>query len=243
MLKNCLRAVYHAIGPSSMRRYYRNYGLAQEAKNFRREIAAIENVDNLLARVIGTGQFQSNQKTMEIAGLLHLLGSMRPQRLCEIGAYHGGTLALFAHVAAPSAKLLSIDVHYPWHLRRAYSNLAGPRQHIKAIRGDSHSPRTQSKVAAWLDGAMLDFLFIDGDHSLEGVTLDYEMYGKFVRPGGIIAFHDIVPDYHARFGITTRADVGQVPAFWNTLRREYPQAIELVEDPAQDGYGIGVLRR
>ena len=190
-----------------------------------------------------SGKLQSNQKAAEIGGLLKLLSEMQPQRLCEIGAYNGGTLALFARIAAPSARLLSLDLHYPWQLRCAYANLARAHQRITCIRGDSHSPETQHKVAAWLDGEMLDFLFIDGDHSLRGVTLDYEMYGPFVRPGGIIAFHDIVPDFHTRFGIKTRFDVGQVPAFWSGLRRDNPQAMEFIEDPGQDGYGIGVLRK
>jgi predicted O-methyltransferase YrrM len=243
MLKNHLRAICHAIMPSSPREYYRHYQFVREARRFRREIEAIENIDNLLERVVGMGRLQSNQKAVEIGGLLQLLSAMHPQRLCEIGAYHGGTLALFARIAAPSAELMSVDVRYPWHLRRAYANLAGPHQHIKCLRGDSHSPETQCKIATWLGGKMLDFLFIDGDHSREGVALDYEMYGQFVRPGGIIAFHDIVPDYRTRFGVKTSHDVGQVPAFWSALRREHPQAIELVEDPAQDGYGIGVLRR
>jgi len=38
-----------------------------------------------------------------------------------------------------------------------------------------------------------DFLFIDGDHTYEGVEGDFEMYSPLVRRGGIIAFHDIVP--------------------------------------------------
>ena len=38
---------------------------------------------------------------------------------------------------------------------------------------------------------LVDFLFIDGDHSLEGVKLDDEQYGQLVRSGGIIAFHDV----------------------------------------------------
>ena len=35
---------------------------------------------------------------------------------------------------------------------------------------------------------MLDLLFIDGDHSYEGVRQDYKMYSKLVRDGGLIAF-------------------------------------------------------
>lgn len=36
----------------------------------------------------------------------------------------------------------------------------------------------------------IDFLFIDGDHSIEGCVRDYKLYSKKVKKGGYIAFHD-----------------------------------------------------
>jgi len=36
----------------------------------------------------------------------------------------------------------------------------------------------------------VDVLFIDGDHSYEGVASDWDMYHHLAKPGGIIAFHD-----------------------------------------------------
>ena len=36
----------------------------------------------------------------------------------------------------------------------------------------------------------LDLLFIDGDHSYEGVKADWEAYKHFLKPGSIIVFHD-----------------------------------------------------
>ena len=33
----------------------------------------------------------------------------------------------------------------------------------------------------------IDFLFLDGDHSYEGVRRDFENYAPLVRPGGIVA--------------------------------------------------------
>ncbi len=35
---------------------------------------------------------------------------------------------------------------------------------------------------------------IDGDHSYEGVKTDFSLYAPLVRPGGLIAFHDILPN-------------------------------------------------
>ena len=36
----------------------------------------------------------------------------------------------------------------------------------------------------------LDFLFIDGDHSVEGCTRDYKLFEPKLKKGGYIAFHD-----------------------------------------------------
>ena len=57
---------------------------------------------------------------------------------------------------------------------------------------NSHLPSTLEEVKEILGDRKIDFLFIDGDHSLEGVTKDWEMYKDLVRPGGIVAFHDVL---------------------------------------------------
>lgn len=59
--------------------------------------------------------------------------------------------------------------------------------------GSSHSP--QVLRAVWnLAEEGVDMLFIDGDHSFEGVLEDWLLYAPLVRPGGIVAFHDAVAD-------------------------------------------------
>lgn len=45
------------------------------------------------------------------------------------------------------------------------------------------------------DFSKIDFLFIDGDHSIEGCKKDFEMYASKIVKGGYIAFHDY---YHDR---------------------------------------------
>ncbi len=36
----------------------------------------------------------------------------------------------------------------------------------------------------------IDFLFIDGDHSYEGVKKDWELYSSLLKSGSLVAFHD-----------------------------------------------------
>ncbi len=41
----------------------------------------------------------------------------------------------------------------------------------------------------------IDVLFIDGDHSYEGVKLDFELYSKLLSPKGVILIHDTDQSY------------------------------------------------
>jgi len=88
------------------------------------------------------------------------------------------------------------------------------------------------RVKAALGGQELDYLFLDGDHSYAGVRCDFELYGRMVRKGGIIVFHDIVEG--------TPEMEGGVPRFWREIKSQYRHT-EIVKDPQQAGWGIGVL--
>jgi len=79
----------------------------------------------------------------------------------------------------------------------------------------------------------LDFLFIDGDHSYEGVKKDFEMYSPLVKKEGIIAFHDIAPN-----GISELT--GGVPRFWKEIEKKNCHQ-EIINNQNQEGFGIGVL--
>ena len=100
------------------------------------------------------------------------------------------------------------------------------------VLGDSHAAQVVDTVRGLLQGRQVDFLFIDGDHSYEGVKADWDLYRKLVAPDGLVAFHDIVPGPEER--------VGGVPRFWKELRQQFPHR-ELVESWHQGGYGIGVV--
>jgi hypothetical protein len=111
---------------------------------------------------------------------------------------------------------------------------------IQLIDGDSHTISVQNAMERAVGGQGIDVLFIDGDHTYEGVRSDYLNYRDLVSDGGIVAFHDIVEDYRTRFGRTTTSSTGDVPVFWRRLK-PHARIVEFVADPQQDGYGIGVL--
>ncbi|MBM2802220.1 MAG: hypothetical protein HW419_113 [Deltaproteobacteria bacterium] len=48
--------------------------------------------------------------------------------------------------------------------------------------------RSERAVEGW--HKPIGFLWIDGDHRYEGVSMDFHCWAPHVVPGGIIAFHD-----------------------------------------------------
>ncbi|GAA3315432.1 hypothetical protein GCM10020219_031920 [Nonomuraea dietziae] len=94
---------------------------------------------------------------------------------------------------------------------------AGLEDEVVAIVGRSE------QVARLWNTAARCMLFIDGGHSEEPVTRDYEGWAPHVAPGGALVFHDIYPD---------PADGGQAPY------RVYLRALE--SGGLQGGLGDGL---
>ncbi len=191
--------------------------------------------------------FKPFQIKEEIQCLLDFLKDLRLQLryILEIGTARGGTLLIWTRVAQEDAVIISVDLPggafgggYPFLKGLVYKCFKRGNQRIVLIRGDSHSEETLNRVRKVLKGAKLDLLFIDGDHSYEGVKKDFEMYAPLVRKGGVIVFHDIVPGPSHL--------VGGVPRFWNELKHKLIRSgtalfKEFVRDWSQKGYGLGVV--
>ncbi len=186
------------------------------------------------------------QLVSEISRMLTTLKTAPPRTVLEIGTASGGSLFLVARTATPDALMVSVDLpvdsggYAEWRTP-LYASFASPGQTIYLVRGDSHTEETKECVLEALRGRPLDFLFIDGDHSYAGVATDFRLYSPLVREGGLIALHDIVTDYAARFGRPTGNCTGEVPRFWKEVCARN-STTEIIEDPEQDGYGLGLVR-
>lgn len=182
--------------------------------------------------------FAPNQIPSEICGLLALVAERRPRRVLEIGTAHGGTLYLLSKVVDPNALMVTID-NCPVYRAELLRSFARGGRSIELVVGDSTLPATLERIRGFFpDG--VDLLFLDGDHSSEGISRDFDLYSPLVRPGGMIVFHDIVEDNRTRYGVDTGGWTGGVPRFWAKIKQRHPHR-EFVRDWAQDGLGIGVL--
>jgi len=123
---------------------------------------------------------------------------------------------------------------YHWWKIPIFRSFALPNQELHLIRGDSHKQLSLRLVQEKIGSSQLDFLFIDGDHTYDGVKRDFEMYSPLVRKDGIIAFHDIVP--HAE-----DKNCG-VDRFWNEIKSLYEHT-EIVDSWQQKWAGIGIIHQ
>jgi predicted O-methyltransferase YrrM len=167
----------------------------------------------------------------ELLGLGELAVQYQPRTVCEIGTYNGGT-SLFLCGLSSVERFVGMDTR-PLN-RRELAVLAPRRVHLTVLKGSSRDLKGQLENT--LEGRPIDLLFIDGDHSYEGARADLLEYRELVRPGGLIAFHDIVPDNGQGTG-----DSGGVPILWREIQGHVAHRWEFVRDWSQDGMGIGVI--
>lgn len=181
------------------------------------------------------------QRTWELASLIALVRRRRPRVVLEIGTHTGGSMLCWTRAAAGEAHLVSIDMPTPaegigasGETDRRLRSAARPAQTLTLIRGDSHAPATRDAVVAALAGAQVDFLWIDGDHSDAGARADYADYAPLVRPGGLIAFHDILEN--------PAIPGNQCHHLWRELRERH-RVMEFIDQrfPGGVGAGIGVI--
>jgi predicted O-methyltransferase YrrM len=175
--------------------------------------------------------FDICQERKEISMFLSIAEKEKPRVVLEIGAGEGGTLFLLTRIATSKAILVSLDLpSYPKWRDTLFKLFPMKDQTLQLVRGNSHNIDTFNGVRQSLGENRVDLLFIDGDHGYDGVKMDFELYSQLVREGGLVGFHDIVPDY-------LNLDY-EVPKFWNEIKNGY-EHVEIIENKKK--YGIGIL--
>jgi predicted O-methyltransferase YrrM len=120
----------------------------------------------------------------------------------EIGVYEGASAAALARAMRPGQELHLIDPfgEAPDALPAGWAATERATRRVVARAARSSGPRITWHVALsqevgrrWTVPA--DLVFVDGDHSKEGVRADWEAWSPHVRPGGHLVFHD------ARLGV------------------------------------------
>lgn len=168
--------------------------------------------------------------------------------IVEIGTKFGGTFYLWNKLAdlvgvrPGMIKCISIDMNDGgqhggiseeemdkrdlWFLERF------PNCHF--IRGNSHDESVKVQLKELLGDDKIDFLFIDGDHTYEGVKQDFEEYAQFCTEGSICSLHDINDTEHHR---NRNVHVGR---FWSEIKDSY-KTVEFNENQYWAGIGLLII--
>ncbi len=196
----------------------------------------------------------------EIKSLANLIKEDEPQTVLEIGTASGGTLYIWSRYLDSVSRLVSLDLPggrfgggYNKKKIGLFREFA-PEKEMHFVRDNSHEQSTFDAVSDIIDE--VDFLFIDGDHTYDGVKQDFEMYSELVSQGGTVCLHDIVEHPDDKETVRQRRSVEgiedrhlvwgeshpdcNVDQFWSELKRDY-DTTEIISHPDQTWGGIGVV--
>jgi len=166
------------------------------------------------------------------------------KRYLEIGVLHGGTMALVLSSSLPTEGV-GIDIftyygnkkdpntHPPTNVSfdNAVKNVMrceGVGSFCSLLEGNSHNKDT----VRWVREVCEDFqlVFIDGDHTEEGVVADWDNYSPMVSPGGVVVFDNYGDPAHWK-GVKKSVDkidftgwsvIGQI-GFMFLVQRKYDE--------------------
>lgn len=135
--------------------------------------------------------------------LLAIALHFKPKLIFEIGTYYGVTSNFFLSLL-PDCKVVSIayinseskdpgnDYNNSELIREQIGTKISDknRKRFTQLYGDSHLIDSKSLIQKH---GYFDLVFIDGDHSAEGVSLDTELAKKIITKSGVICWHDANP--------------------------------------------------
>ena len=165
--------------------------------------------------------------------LLHgLVRSQKPKVCVEIGSAHGYSACLISIALEQnmSGHLWAVDPHFQnhWSDNHAEDTYGAMTRHLRAMgqagKRVTIIRQTTEKAVDQLPPS-IDFAFIDGDHSYDGVKLDWDAIRPRLAAFGIVIFHDTLWDRHRNdpyYRKWRRADMG-VPRLLEEIRLQgYP---------------------
>jgi predicted O-methyltransferase YrrM len=133
---------------------------------------------------------RASQSKQELAELLDLLverfpETQGPKVILEVGVHLGYSLQVWQE-AFNHDLLIGID-RDTTQVNREDAGLASS---VVLLQADSTSSETLRLVEQTLVDNLVDFLFVDGNHTYAAAKKDFDLYSPLVNPGGVVVFHD-----------------------------------------------------
>lgn len=188
---------------------------------------------------------EASQNEYELRSFIALLNRYGVRSYLEIGSREGDTFVEVMQSLPPKSKGVAVDLPgglWGKHTTRAKLETAvrflrSQNYNASFVFGDSQTDATAKLV---IGRGPYDAVLIDGDHTLVGVSKDFDLYGSLAP---IVAFHDIVG--HGQME-KVHGNLVEVPILWDSFKRnekitERYNLHEFIDDGSK--MGIGVLVR
>lgn len=177
-----------------------------------------------------------SQNEFELRSFIALLRDRGVTRYLEIGARHGDTFHEVMTSLPAGSTGVAVDLPGGlWGnkdsrqaLQKAVADLNRRGYKCSCLFGDSQTSATKRLIVG---RGPYDAVLIDGDHTLAGVTRDWNLYHD-IAP--LIAFHDIVGTGQQE---KVKGNEVQVPILWAEIRDRY-ETVEFVDHGSKMGIGV-----
>ena len=154
----------------------------------------------------------------------------RPRRILEIGTWngeHGAQMIRIAQRFNPAIEYWGFDLfaHCPEYelpkqpppMSAALATLQATGATVHLVEGNTR----ETLAVQWRSLPPMDFIFIDGGHSLETITSDWKYCSKLLHAKTVVMFDDYYPD---------RTDAGAKPLI-DRLVPDSRYAVKIIQPP------------
>ena len=147
----------------------------------------------LLVMGISTWNIPTYTTGNELLRLYSLARSLKSNSVAlEIGSYIGASSLMIGKGLKGGSRLICVDTWQNDAMTEGnWDSYKVFQRNTLSVKDKVESMRMTSAEAGKIYNGELDFLFIDGDHSYNGVKLDVDIWFPKLKSGGVIVMHDI----------------------------------------------------
>jgi predicted O-methyltransferase YrrM len=204
-----------------------------ELVNWLRYEAGSSNPDYFKALSKKEGSLKLQQVPEEYGALLLMLKKHKPKSYLELGIGNGGSFAMACFMMQETLEFAQAVDNLAYRNLGIGQNEDEILRFIKAIETKTekhfYNGSTDKYFSELFPDKKFDVIFIDADHSYEGVRKDFVNAQQHLNDGGLIVFHDIASE----------ACPG-IQRIWKEIYSQVPNSC--VEFVHSNTCGIGVVK-
>ena len=178
----------------------------------------------------------ASQKLNELRLFIRRIRRRNLHVIVEIGSQRGGMFWLWCQLANRNATIVSIDPNTTSKRQAKLHRYCYKTQRAYFIKTPTQSMRTMDELLRVLGDQPIDLLYLNRGISNRLISREFDLYSQLVRPGGIVAIHNIRPQGLDR--------ISPVAKFWGGIKHQNncKEILDLKGNSLLDNWGgIGIL--